>query len=54
MSKKHSPKVPNFSSAPKQLGAKNVVAPLQAAKPTPDQQSMKPRATSAKSGHRGK
>lgn len=55
MTKKHSPKIPNFGSAPKQIGPKSAVAPTQqAAKQAPGQQSMKPRATSAKSGHRGK
>lgn len=54
MAKKHSPKVPNFGSAPKQVGQRNAVTPAQPAKPASGQQSMKPRATSAKSGHRGK
>jgi hypothetical protein len=54
MSKKHNTKVPNFGSAPKQIGVKSSVAPAQPAKPAPSALTMKPRATSSKSGHRGK
>ena len=53
MSKKHSSKVPQFGSAPKQIGAKNTVNPSHPVKPSPDRQAPKPRGTSTKSGHRG-
>jgi hypothetical protein len=54
MTKKRTSKVPNFGAAPKQVGAKKSLPQAQPAKPAPARQSVQPRATSAKSGHRGK